>query len=241
MNKSLEQEFIEKAFLKLMERGWIKGELKCAHITEEDLNDLEKKYNIQLPNLYKAFLTTYQLPCSTVSQNSLEINGIVYQEFEEEPDILWLILDAIKDISSLSARIDEFREIAVDCCEAPQGSYLHLIPIGDWGAGWGPLCIDLELAKQEVDYSDQSTWSIVWFDHEEFDWQKCYLEDDGLLHGRCAAPDFETLLEWYFIGTLEEEFEKNNQVKLNFEKLSNMDFCESYWEDRWKEYKQMKL
>lgn len=234
MDKQDEQLFIKKAFQTLMDKGWIKGPLKPASITSEDIEELENKYNIELPDLYKTFLMTYELPCSSTSENSFEINGIVYKGYGEEVEPLWLLLDRIKDISSLIERIDELREMAIDCYKAPKDSYLHLVPIGDWGAGWGPLCIDLRLAKYKSDIDDESTWSIVWFDHEEFDWENSYLKKDGFLHGGHAAPNFQTLLEWYFLGTLEAEFEKDNQVKLDFEKMSSMEFCESYWEDCWK-------
>ena len=109
-----------------------------------------------------------------------------------------------------------------------------LLPIGDWGAGWGPLCIDLSKDEALVDRGDTSTWSLVWFDHEEFNWGEDYLGEDGLLHGRSAAPTLEELLKWYFSGSLEAEFEKENDVKVNYERLNSMEFCSSYWEDKWK-------
>ncbi|MCI9121989.1 MAG: hypothetical protein HFG00_10780, partial [Oscillibacter sp.] len=88
----------------------------------------------------------------------------------------------------------------------------YLIPIGDWGAGWGPLCLDLS-REGNADPKNTDTWSVVWFDHEDFAWDKTYLRKDGLLHGQPAAPDFKTLLEWYFYGSLEAEFEAATGVK----------------------------
>lgn len=60
MDKQDEQLFIKKAFQTLMDKGWIKGPLKPASITSEDIEELENKYNIELPDLYKTFLMTYQ-------------------------------------------------------------------------------------------------------------------------------------------------------------------------------------
>ena len=98
--------------------------------------------------------------------------------------------------------------------------YEYLIPIGDWGAGWGPLCLDLS-REGKVDYQNADTWSVVWFDHEDFEWEQNYLGEDGLLHGQSAAPDFKTLLEWYFCGSLEAEFEAATGVKPTYEWYQN--------------------
>lgn len=235
MNIENEQEFIQDAFFKLLNKGWIKGDLKPSLITKQDIEKLEDKYQIEIPSLYKEFLMAYQLPKSIANDHLFEISGIVNRDKVEGLEPLWLILNRIKDVKSLEKIIDEFRSIAIDYCEAPEGSYLHFLPIGDWGAGWGPLCIDLKLAKKKANKDDESTWSLVWFDHEEFDWKEEYLKEDGLLYGRPAVPDFQTLLEWYFIGALEQEFENQYQLKLDVQKLSSFEFCGSYWEDKWKD------
>ncbi len=40
--------------------------------------------------------------------------------------------------------------------------FRYLVPIGEWGAGWGPLCLDLSRPEEQVDLEDDSTWSLVW-------------------------------------------------------------------------------
>lgn len=40
-----------------------------------------------------------------------------------------------------------------------------MIPLGDWGAGWGLLCIDLSKPEEAIDENEPLTWSLVWFDH----------------------------------------------------------------------------
>lgn len=92
-----------------------------------------------------------------------------------------------------------------------------MIPIGDWGAGWGPLCIDLSKPEDKVDEDREGTWSLVWFDHEDFDWDTQYLGEDGLLHGKAASPDFKILLEWYFYGILEDKYEQEEGIKPTYE------------------------
>ena len=83
------------------------------------------------------------------------------------------MIDSPESMSVVSERMEILQEIK-DFCELPEDCFRYLIPIGDWGAGWGPLCIDLSRAEEEIDENDESTWSLVWFDHEEFDWDEWY-------------------------------------------------------------------
>ena len=109
--------------------------------------------------------------------------------------------------------LQEIREF----CELPEDCFRNLIPIGDWGAGWGPLCIDLSRPEDQVDEKRKETWSLVWFDHEEFEWDEYYLGEDRLLHGHEALPDLKTLLEWYFYGTLEDRFEQEEGIRPGYQ------------------------
>ena len=121
------------------------------------------------------------------------------------------MLDSPREMKDIARRMEILQEIR-EFCELPEDCFQNLIPIGDWGAGWGPLCIDLSRPEDEVDRDREETWSLVWFDHEEFDWEERYLGEDGLLHGRAVLPDFKTLLEWYFCGILEERFEQEEGI-----------------------------
>ena len=57
------KEFIEQAVQNLRERGWIsEGDLTPSSITEEEIKAFEKKHQITLPSLYRAFLTSYCFP-----------------------------------------------------------------------------------------------------------------------------------------------------------------------------------
>lgn len=137
---------------------------------------------------------------------------------DDEGDLspLWQMIDSPESMSVVSERMEILQEIK-DFCELPEDCFRYLIPIGDWGAGWGPLCIDLSRAEEEIDENDESTWSLVWFDHEEFDWDEWYLGEDGLLHGKTALPDLKTFLEVYFYGSLEAEFEREEGIKPTYE------------------------
>ena len=108
-----------------------------------------------------------------------------------------------------------------DYCELPDGCFQNLIPIGDFGAGWGPMCLDLSRPEESADPDSEETWAVVWFDHEEFDWDRRYLGEDGLLHGRPAAPDLKTLLEWCLCGSLATEFEEKYGIRPTYEWYQN--------------------
>lgn len=226
MEQIKEREFVDMAFQKCMERGWL-NELVPSMIAPQDIADFEEKYQVNVPPFYRAFLTAYQLP-----KEMFEICGIAFHVDEISP--LWLILYGITSMEQLSEHINFFREDVEEFREGTIKSCSNLIPIGDWGAAWGPLCIDTTKPDELVDENDESTWSLVWFDHEEFDWGRTLLGEDGLLHGSPAAPNLKTLLEWYFCGSLEPEFEEESQVKVSYQRLNNMEFCSSYWEDKWK-------
>ncbi|MCI9320709.1 MAG: SMI1/KNR4 family protein [Lachnospiraceae bacterium] len=211
MSPQEEKEFIEQAFQKLKERGWFSGqEFEPSAITEQEIAAFEREHQVTLPSLYKAFLTAFWLP-------EKEFNSICSViEYDGDLDPLWLMIDSPRTMGDVSERMEILQEIR-EFCELPEDCFRNLIPIGDWGAGWGSLCIDLSKPESEVDEDREQTWSLVWFDHEEFDWDKRYLGKDGLLHGRSALPNLKILLEWYFYGALEDKFEQEAGIKPAYE------------------------
>ncbi|MDE7272745.1 MAG: SMI1/KNR4 family protein [Lachnospiraceae bacterium] len=208
MIRQEDKDFITQAFQRLKERGWFpEQEFEHSSITEEEIAAFEQQHQVTLPSLYKAFLTSYRLPWT--EQN--EICAIIRRWDELSP--LWLMLDSPETMTQVSEWMEILQEIR-DFCELPDDCFRNLIPIGDWGAGWGPLCIDLSRPEDNVDIENRDTWSLVWFDHEDFDWDEQYLDDsDGLLHGQSAAPDLKTLIEWYFCGSVEKAYEEETSEK----------------------------
>lgn len=207
-----DKDFVEKAFCRLQERGWFQGqEFEPSTITEEEIAAFEQRHQVVLPSLYKAFLTYRRLPRS--GQNTI---CAVLEDLEP----LWLMLNSPRSMDEVSEYMENL-QIIRDFCELPEDCFHNLIPIGDWGAGWGPLCIDLSMSEEEVDEDDEDTWSLVWFDHEEFDWEECYLGDDDHLYGQPAAPNFRMLLEWYFFGSMEPKYEQQEGQKPTYEWYQN--------------------
>lgn len=205
-----EKDFIEQAFRKLMERGWLsEQEFTASAITEEEIAAFEREHKVTLPPLYKAFLTSRYL-----IEEDFSLCAVIYDMGDFEP--LWLELYSPKNMAQVSERMESLQEIR-DFCELPEDCFRNLIPIGDWGAGWGPLCIDLSRPEDKVEEDNEDTWSLVWFDHEDFDWDEQYLGEDGLVHGIAALPSLKMLLEWYFFGALEAEYEQERGIKPTYE------------------------
>ena len=217
MSEQLEKEFIEQAFRKLKERGWFADqELERSTVTEEEIAAFEAKHQVTLPSLYKAYLTSYRIPDR---EYIMSIAGATDQDLEFDGGPLWLDLRGAVTMEELEKWMEILQQIR-DYCDLSEESFRYLIPIGDWGAGWGPLCLDLS-REGKVDPKNAETWSVVWFDHEDFEWEQSYLSDDGLLHGQSATPDFKTLLEWYFCGSLEAEVEAATGGKPTYEWYQN--------------------
>jgi len=91
-------------------------------------------------------------------KETFQINGIAYRSDEIAP--LWLLLYGIDNLSFLSEQIEVFRQITVECCEVSSESCKYLIPIGDWGAGWGPFCLDL--TKRDENASEENEETCVY-------------------------------------------------------------------------------
>lgn len=204
-----EKEFVAGAFQKLKERGWFPGEeLVPSPITEQEIAAFEQEHQVTLPSLYKTYLTSFCLPANLRGSN------VICSIIDDDGDLSWLWLDinSPRSMSEVSEDMEIMQQIR-DFCELPEDCFRYLIPIGDWGAGWGPLCIDLSQPEDEIDENNEHTWSLVWFDHEDFDWGTQYLGKDGLLHGHRALPSLKKLLEIYFYGALEDRFEREEGIK----------------------------
>lgn len=211
MTPQEEREFVKGAFQKLKERGWFPGqEFEPSTITEEEITTFEWKHQVKLPSMYKTFLTSLWLP----DHDCNEVCAIRDDDRFFCP--LWQMIDSPRTMDEVSKSMESL-QIIREFCQLPEDCFRNLIPIGDWGAGWGPLCIDLSRPEEKIDPDDPLTWSLVWFDHEEFDWDKTYLCDDGLLHGSEAAPDLKAYLEVYFYGSLEAEYERETGVKPTYQ------------------------
>ena len=192
------KDFIEYAFQKLYERGWL-TELIPSSITETEIAGFEQEYRIEFPVFFKLYLMAYRLLMT-------DIVGVVYDYEKKEIKIDTIdFYDLTDDIIDLSEALECFREEFEDC-ETPvrEEIYKNLFPIG-YMDGW--YCLDLS-------QTDGNDCPVVFLEYGGY-WDDC--DPDEILHGKCAASSFRTFLEWYFCGSLESEYEKINHVTINHE------------------------
>lgn len=109
MAQTEERAFVEEAFHKLMERGWIK-ELVPSVITLAELEDFEEKHQLTLPTIFKEYVTAYQLP-----EADFYLNGIVC---EDGLSPLWLMLDGFRSLEDLTGWLETFCEDVEECRKA---------------------------------------------------------------------------------------------------------------------------
>lgn len=218
-----EKEFVEQAFQALKNRGWFSGTgLVPAQVTDEEIAAFEKDYQIKIPSLYKAFLQSYQI--------NFHFWGIANgPDLYTSPSPLTLNTG----IEELRDSMEEFRRSAREyfSYSASPEQYGKYLPIGNWDSDW--LLWDLSKPEDRVIVDDPNygtSWILVSFAHDE-QWDEAYWRE-----GSCpAAPDFKTLLEWFFYGTLIPEFEEENHLKVTYERLNSHEFLWHWYEDRWKE------
>lgn len=209
----MERTYIRDAEAKLIEREVAKAEdFSPSTVTDEEIAAFESRFQVKLPKILKAYLSTACFEFNYIMAAVPEdIDAETIQDEEYECDVRWLdILSVPKNqpLKDLTERMEGFRG------GIEEGFYgisledaKNFLVIGDWGAGAGPMCIDLSKSDDQVDINDEDTWNIRWFDHEEFEWDSCYMEN-GVLIGSPVAPDFRTLLEWYFCGKYDEIYVK---------------------------------
>lgn len=222
---------MKKAFNKLVERGIIsKDDLTNSNVTDEMIKEFESSFDIVIPNEVVDYLKSYNhtisMLCAAVPEDYIgedpdvihEINDITSDEIAEmdEEDIPYLIecwseiLQIPEDdpLKNLKDRLLGFREYADFIDGVNEDSLRQFIPIGDWMSA-GPLCIDTEKSRENVDIDDPDTWQIRWFDHEISDWkEEGYIDEDGRVIGMAFFPDFETFIRLYFYGVYDKLYDK---------------------------------
>ena len=228
MNIQQERDFIEQAFQTLKKRSWLSNpELEPTGVTDSEIAAFERKYQIKLPSLYKAFLQSYTMDDACFDDFWCIAN--VSDELRPWPITLHSMSPTV-DGDSLSSLMNQFRNCAKNLFSYSAGAeqYGKYLPIGNWDSDW--LLWDLSKPSEQVDEEDERTWTIVVFAHDA-EWDQNYWVEGGFP----CAPDFKTLLEWCFCGSLEAEFEEDNETKVTYERLHSWDFRDHWYEDRWKE------
>lgn len=143
-----------------------------SEVKEEDINKLEKTFNIKLPSLYKAFLSTYyhmlQELTGTLDNYLFEDDVEVYIELISQPSD-----NPLLQLKTVWGEFDDILEFGY-------------IPIGDFNK-CGPLCIDI--------FNDNI---LVWLDHEEY--YNCESREELEDLALPIFSDFKGFMECFFCG-----------------------------------------
>lgn len=218
-----EEAIVKRAFQKLIERG-VASEAMLAPgtVTDGDLDEFEKKFEIRLPALFRAYLKAYCYDFSVMCA-PVPLDGAEHSEPESEKGLCWIELFSLpsqEPLKNLYAGMESFRRICTDknLVNLKLDRIKHFLPIGEWD---GPLCIDLSQTKVQAD--NPATWQICRFDETVFDWKNAgYIDDRGVVTGERKFPDFKTLLEIYFCGKYDKVYER--QLKICGEEMPDYSF-----------------
>lgn len=269
MTQTNEENFIQEAFQKLIARGIIhKDAIRPSTATDTDIAAYERRFGVTLSPFFKTFLKSYSYQFTRIAAPVPEdiVPATIQDNEEDTPpyiDLQWLELISIprkNPLKDLSCKMEGFRSLIASSYKllgVTLDDVKNFVPIGDWGAGWGPLFIDLAKPDEAVDINDERTWNLVWFDHEEFPWKEPHVEAQDIpviagagftmsmghydycrrpgghstpltlseiersdkLRDKTAAPNFKTLLEWYFCGKFDKAYEI--QLKNDGKKMPN--------------------
>ncbi len=213
-----EEKFIAGAFEALIDRGVAKKTmLSPSTVTDADINKFEKKFGIELPSIFRTYLKAYCYEFTVICA-PVPVDGIENDRPGSEKGLWWIELLSLpkeEPLRNLYALMESFRRICTDSglVNLELDKIKQFVPIGEWD---GPLCIDLGQTKACVQNPD--TWQICSFDQTVFDWKKAgYLDENGIVKGEKKFPDFKTLLELYFYGKYDKEYEQ--QLKKDGEEL----------------------
>lgn len=199
MTKEEELRFVSRAFEALVQRGVAdRGMFVPSAVTDREIDAFEERFDVKLPSLFRAFLSSYCYDFSVICA-PIPVDGLEHIEKNCEKGLWWIELIALpkeNTLKNLYGLMESFREVCTNknLVGLDLESVKRLVPIGEWD---GTLCIDL------------SDGTLRSFDQTEFDWEKAgYLDEKGIAHGIKRMADFKQLLELYFYGKYDEEYEK---------------------------------
>ena len=151
------------------------ADIKKSALKAEDITELEKRYNVKFPLLFKAYLSAYHYECFDLSATAF-----IRDEWDESYGYTehWIQLISLSAENRL-AMFEYFfngNDTSKNYDTLLKKGYIQ---IGCWGDGWGKLW--LKTNNQECEDCE-----LVWFD--------AYGNEIPALAG------FRELLECFFIG-----------------------------------------
>lgn len=211
MTKEEELRFVRGAFEALVNRGVAdRGMFTPSTVTDRELDAFEKRFDVKLPSLFRTYLSAYCYDFSVICA-PIPVDGLENVQENCEKGLWWIELLSLpreEPLRNLYGFMESFRAVCTnkDLVGLSLESIKKLIPIGEWN---GMLCMDL------------SDGSLCSFEQVVFDWKGAgYLDEKGIAHGIKRLSDFKTLLELYFYGKYDKEYErqleKNNEDKPDY-------------------------
>lgn len=143
-----------------------------SNVTEEDIFELERSYNIKLPSIYKAFISSY-------FHMFEELEGVFNDFYYNDDSKVYATIIPQPSHAPLLG----IKEVFEECRELIELGY---IPIGEFN-GWGPLCFDV--------FND---YKLAWFDREEY--YDCEEREQLEELGEIIFDNFEDFIECFFGG-----------------------------------------
>lgn len=208
MTQAEEEKFVKGAFQALIDRGVAKQNMFTpSTVTDTELNKFEKTFDIKLPSLFRTYLKTYCYDFSVICA-PVPVDGMEHTESGSEKGLCWVELLSLpreEPLKNLYGLMESFRSVCTDSELVNLGldKVRRFVPIGEWD---GTLCIDL--SRSEAREKEPETWQICSFNQTVFDWEAAgYLDENGVVDGEKKIPDFKTLLELYFYGKYDQEYE----------------------------------
>lgn len=209
MTKIEEEKFVKGAFEALIDRGVAsKDMLVPSTVTDTDINQFEETFGVKLPSIFRTYLKAYCYDFTVICA-PIPVDGMEHDELGSEKGLWWIeLLSLPKEdpLKNLYALMECFRSVAThkDLVNMSPDKIKQFVPIGEWD---GPFCLDVSQKELQNDRPD--TWQLCQFDQTAFDWEAAgYIDDHGVVKGEKIMPDFKTLLELYFYGKYDREYEQ---------------------------------
>lgn len=209
MTKIEEEKFVKGAFEALIDRGVAsKDMLVPSTVTDADIDRFEETFGVKLPSIFRTYLKAYCYDFTVICA-PIPVDGMEHDELGSEKGLWWIeLLSLPKEdpLKNLYALMECFRSVAThkDLVNMSPDKIKQFVPIGEWD---GPFCLDVSQKELQNDRPD--TWQLCQFDQTAFDWEAAgYIDDHGVVKGEKIMPDFKTLLELYFYGKYDREYEQ---------------------------------
>lgn len=204
-----EEQFVKGAFQALIDRGVAsKSMLTPSTVTDADIDRFEQTFDVKLPSIFRSYLKAYCYDFTVICA-PIPVDGMEYDELGSEKGLWWfdlLSLPKEDPLKNLYGLMESFRSVTThkDLVNMKLDKVKQFVPIGEWD---GPVCIDISQSDINADKPD--SWQLCQFDQTAFDWEAAgYIDDQGVVKGEKIMPDFKTLLELYFYGKYDREYEQ---------------------------------